>query len=82
MDFSTTPHSRSRMRYRAVVLVILETGGLVTLGKILEFTFFQLAPPNGLHGLNALYVVMEIMPQLMVSLQRSIYVAARCLIFC
>jgi len=35
--------------------------------KAIEFTLFLLAPPDGLNGLNALYIIMDCMPQIMVS---------------
>lgn len=57
----------SYLPHRIVVLAILEAGLLVTIAKFLEFLFFELAPINGLTGNNALYVMMECMPQLMVS---------------
>ncbi|KAI0072735.1 hypothetical protein K474DRAFT_1667460 [Panus rudis PR-1116 ss-1] len=65
IDFQATPGSNARNRYRTVVLVVLETGMLVTVGKLVEFILFQLAPDDGLDGNNALYIVMDCMPQLM-----------------
>ncbi|KAH8101905.1 hypothetical protein BXZ70DRAFT_1063915 [Cristinia sonorae] len=57
--------TKPQMRYRAVILIILEAGMLVTVGKILEFVFFIIAPDDGLDGDNALYVIMDCMPQIM-----------------
>jgi len=56
----------SRARYRSVILLIVESGVFMSISKLIEFTLFQLAPPDGLHGLNALYIQMDSMPQVMV----------------
>ncbi|RDX44602.1 hypothetical protein OH76DRAFT_1093039 [Lentinus brumalis] len=50
-------------RYSRVIMLIVESGALIAVAKIVEFTLFKMAPVDGLHGLNALYVVYEIMPQ-------------------
>lgn len=39
----------------------------MAVSKTIEFVLFILAPQDGLNGLNALYVPMECMPQIMVS---------------
>ncbi len=54
-------------RYSRVIMLIVESGALIAVAKIVEFTLFKMAPVDGLHGLNALYVVYEIMPQVTVS---------------
>lgn len=54
-------------QYSRVILLIVESGALIAAAKIVEFTLFKLAPVDGLHGLNALYIVYEIMPQITVS---------------
>ncbi|RPD54257.1 hypothetical protein L227DRAFT_580694 [Lentinus tigrinus ALCF2SS1-6] len=56
-------HVEGTDRYSRVILLIVESGALIALAKIVEFTLFKMAPVDGLHGLNALYVVYEIMPQ-------------------
>ncbi|KAH8101903.1 hypothetical protein BXZ70DRAFT_84752 [Cristinia sonorae] len=61
----SSPHSKPQLRYRAVILIILEAGMLVTIGKVTEFILFNISPDDGLDGNNALYVVMDCMPQLM-----------------
>ena len=38
----------------------------MSISKLIEFTLFLLAPADGLHGLNALYIAMDCMPQIMV----------------
>jgi hypothetical protein len=53
-------------RYRSVILFIVESGVFMAISKIIEFTLFQIAPENGLIGLNALYIPLDCMPQIMV----------------
>jgi len=55
----------SKSRYNRVILLILETGVVMTISKTMEFILFMLAPDDGLNGLNALYIVMDAMPQIM-----------------
>ena len=38
----------------------------MSVSKLIEFTLFLLAPADGLDGLNALYIPMDCMPQIMV----------------
>jgi hypothetical protein len=57
--------SSSRHTYRQVILLIIESGLVMTLSKVLEFVFFKLGPVDGLNGFNGLYVVMDSMPQIM-----------------
>ena len=64
--------------YNRVILLIVESGALIALAKIVEFTLFKMAPVDGLHGLNALYVVYEIMPQVTVSVPACLYYQAHC----
>ncbi|KAI0753226.1 hypothetical protein C8Q80DRAFT_1267643 [Daedaleopsis nitida] len=54
----------SRDNYSRAVLLIVESGALIAAAKIIEFTLFKLAPVDGLNGLNALYIVYEVMPQI------------------
>ncbi|KAI0718522.1 hypothetical protein C8T65DRAFT_570474 [Cerioporus squamosus] len=64
-----TSHTRqvlqveSTDRYSRVILLIVESGALIALVKIVEFTLFKMASVDGIHGLNAMYIVYEIMPQ-------------------
>jgi len=55
----------SLLRYRSIILLIVESGVFMAVSKIIEFTLFQLAPDDGLDGLNALYIPMDCMPQIM-----------------
>jgi len=55
----------SLLRYRSIILLIVESGVFMAVSKIIEFTLFQLAPNDGLNGLNALYIPMDCMPQIM-----------------
>ena len=57
----------SLRRYRLVIVLIVESGAFMAISKIIEFTLFKLAPDDGLNGLNALYIPMDCMPQIMVS---------------
>lgn len=50
--------------YRTLVLLIIESGLVITVAKIAEFTLFQLSPDDGLGGLNALYIVFEMIPHI------------------
>ncbi|RPD54261.1 hypothetical protein L226DRAFT_575801 [Lentinus tigrinus ALCF2SS1-7] len=51
-------------RYTRVLLLIIESGVIITAAKVTEFTLFRLSPPDGIHGTNALYIVFEVMPQI------------------
>ena len=62
-------------RYRFVIVLIVESGVFMAISKIIEFTLFQLAPDDGLNGLNALYIPMDCMPQIMVG---SLFNSNRC----
>ncbi|KAJ3563353.1 hypothetical protein NP233_g8994 [Leucocoprinus birnbaumii] len=64
-DFSGMSFSTSSIRYNHVILLIVESGVIMTISKSLEFILFELSPPDGLVGLNALYIVMDCMPQIM-----------------
>ncbi|KAF8509049.1 hypothetical protein JB92DRAFT_2814410 [Gautieria morchelliformis] len=55
----------SQRRYHYVILLIVESGVVMAASKTLEFILFMLAPNDGLDGLNALYIVMDCMPQIM-----------------
>ena len=57
----------SQHKYDYVILLIVESGVVMAASKAIEFTLFLLAPPDGLNGLNALYIIMDCMPQIMVS---------------
>jgi len=52
-------------RYRSIILLTVESGVFMAISKIIEFTLFQIAPEDGLNGLNALYIPLECMPQIM-----------------
>jgi len=51
--------------YNKIILLIVESGLVMGVSKIIEFVLFQIAPGDGLSGLNALYIVMDSMPQIM-----------------
>ncbi|RPD54259.1 hypothetical protein L226DRAFT_304251 [Lentinus tigrinus ALCF2SS1-7] len=50
--------------HKRVILLIIESGALISAAKIIEFVLFKLAPLDGLNGLNALYIVYDAMPQI------------------
>ncbi|PBK62198.1 hypothetical protein ARMSODRAFT_861235, partial [Armillaria solidipes] len=62
MARSTT--SKSIKRYRTLLLVIIESGLLVTITKAFEYGLYQYAPGSGLNGLNAMYIPFDCMPQI------------------
>ncbi len=53
--------------YTRVLLLLIESGALVAAAKLTEFVLFELAPDDGISGLNAIDVVYECMPQITVS---------------
>ena len=62
MSFKT-----SQVRYRSVILIIVESGIFMAISKTIEFVLFELSPNDGLDGLNAFYIPLDCMPQIMVS---------------
>ncbi|KAK0244717.1 hypothetical protein EDD85DRAFT_898657 [Armillaria nabsnona] len=62
MARSTT--SKSIKRYRTLLLVIIESGLIVTIAKAFEYGLYQYAPGDGLNGLNAMYIPFDCMPQI------------------
>jgi len=55
----------SSVHYNHVLLLIIESGLVMSISKTIEFILFELAPDDGLDGLNALYILMDCMPQIM-----------------
>ena len=53
--------------YRSLILLILESGVIMCVSKFIEWILYFLAPEDGLNGLNALYIPMDCMPQIMVN---------------
>ncbi|TBU22524.1 hypothetical protein BD309DRAFT_1048105 [Dichomitus squalens] len=51
-------------RYNRAILLIVESGALIAASKVIEFTLFELSPTGGPDGLNAMYIVYEIIPQI------------------
>ena len=56
-------------RYNRAIQLIVESGALITAAKVIEFTLFELSPTGDPDGLNAMYIVYEIIPQVTVSFQ-------------
>ncbi|KAI0630792.1 hypothetical protein C8Q77DRAFT_1075369 [Trametes polyzona] len=50
--------------YKRILLLLIESGAFVAAAKLTEFVLFQLAPDDGIDGLNAIDVVYECMPQI------------------
>jgi len=61
----------SQIRYRSVILIIVESGVFMAISKTIEFVLFELSPNDGLTGLNAFYIPLDCMPQIMVSLDQK-----------
>ncbi|KAI0332733.1 hypothetical protein GY45DRAFT_1368960 [Cubamyces sp. BRFM 1775] len=51
-------------RYNRVILLIVESGAIISATKLTEFTLFNIAPDDGIGGLNAMYILYEIVPQM------------------
>jgi hypothetical protein len=54
-------------RTRSALLLLIESGAFVFAIKLIEFVLFELSPDDGINGLNALYIVFEVIPQVIVS---------------
>jgi hypothetical protein len=50
-------------RARSALLLLIESGAFVFTIKLLELILYKLTPSDGIHGLNALYVVFDVTPQ-------------------
>ena len=53
-------------RYNRIILLIVESGAIISATKLTEFTLFNIAPDSGIGGLNAMYILYEIVPQMTV----------------
>ncbi|OJT03317.1 hypothetical protein TRAPUB_6095 [Trametes pubescens] len=51
-------------QYTRVLLLLIESGAFVAAAKLTEFILYELAPVDGLEGMNAIEVVFECMPQI------------------
>jgi len=57
--------SAAKMRhYHPILLLILESGGLLSAAKCTEFVLYELADPSPVTGTNAVYILYDSMPQL------------------
>lgn len=54
-----------RPRYHRVLLLIIESGAVLAVAKLIEFILYRLTFNAGLGGDHALWVMMESMPQIM-----------------
>ncbi|KAI0800109.1 hypothetical protein C8Q74DRAFT_1363904 [Fomes fomentarius] len=55
---------RIYVHYTRLILLIIESGSIITAAKLIEFVLFLIVPGAGGPGLNALYIVYETMPQI------------------
>lgn len=53
-------------QYTRILLLLIESGAFVAAAKLTEFILYELAPVDGLEGMNAIEVVFECMPQITV----------------
>ncbi|VDB92606.1 unnamed protein product [Peniophora sp. CBMAI 1063] len=56
--------SPTHSTYKRIILLLFETGMIIALAKIFEFSLFQVAPDAGTFGFNALYVVFDMIPHI------------------
>ncbi|KAI0753227.1 hypothetical protein C8Q80DRAFT_1097478 [Daedaleopsis nitida] len=61
---SSTRSVTTRSRNMRIIILVIESGALITAAKLTEFVLFKNAPLDGIHGLNAMYIVYECMPQI------------------
>lgn len=66
MVSSATSHGEIHTKYQAIILLVLESGAVITLAKTVEFVLFKLEPIDPASGNHALYIVFDMMPQIMV----------------
>ncbi|KAI0360161.1 hypothetical protein OH77DRAFT_1394313 [Trametes cingulata] len=53
------------VNYTKLLFLLIESGALITSAKVVEFVLFQYVPADSaVHGMNALYIVYECMPQI------------------
>jgi hypothetical protein len=65
-------------RTQSAMLLLIESGAFLFAAKLVEFVLFQLTPHNGLSGFNALYIVFEMIPQIVVSWQACLFECSLC----
>ncbi|KAI0346710.1 hypothetical protein BDW22DRAFT_1352879 [Trametopsis cervina] len=53
-----------RNKYRLVLLLLIESGVVIAISKVIEFSLFRAVIGNALDGFNALYVVFDMIPQI------------------
>ncbi|KAH9893195.1 hypothetical protein C8Q73DRAFT_522510 [Cubamyces lactineus] len=51
-------------RYNRVIILLIESGALISATKLTEFVLYNIAPGDGVGGLNAMYIIYEIVPQM------------------
>lgn len=52
-------------RYLRIILLVIESGAVITAGKLSEFILFKLDPPTPT-GNHPMYIVFDMMPQITV----------------
>ncbi|KAH8822866.1 hypothetical protein DL96DRAFT_1619600 [Flagelloscypha sp. PMI_526] len=65
----------SSTQFTKVLIIIVDSGLVISLAKLIEFILFKQAPEIGLVGFNALYIVFEAMPQLLGIVPATIIIA-------
>jgi len=53
----------SQSPYRNLILLLIESGSVIAIAKLLEFILFEISG-SGIGGLNALYIVFDMIPQI------------------
>ena len=51
-------------RYRTIILLLVESGALITLTKLTEFVLYKFDPFNNNEGFHALWIVVSILTQI------------------
>lgn len=53
----------SNGRYNRVILLIVESGAIISAVELTEVTLFNVAPDDGIGGLNAIYICTRSRPR-------------------
>ncbi|KAI0088305.1 hypothetical protein BDY19DRAFT_994213 [Irpex rosettiformis] len=53
-----------RSTYSTVLLILIESGMFIAMAKTIEFILYKVAPDDGVHGCNGLYIVFDMIPQI------------------
>lgn len=64
---SHTLGSSYQSTYRTLILILIESGAIIAVAKVIEFILYIIVPAGGREGPNGLYVIFDMMPQINVS---------------